>query len=86
MVTGNPETQVGALAGVAIWTITQSPCGSGTLIIWAASHGPFNAPGENAWRIATGAGTEDLVNASGGGTFTQVAPAVLQFSGKIRCG
>jgi hypothetical protein len=30
--TGNPETQVGAVTGVAIWTITDSPCGSGTLI------------------------------------------------------
>ena len=85
--TGNQETQVGAVAGVAIWTLTESPCGAGSVIGWAASDGPFGGVGEEPgiWRIAKGGGTGDLVNASGGGTFMQVAPGVLEFRGKVRC-
>ena len=52
--------------GVDIWTITDSPCGAGTLVVNFAIHGQETTRTVGVWRIAPGTGTGDLQAVRGG--------------------
>jgi len=77
------EVESGATAGVSIWTITASPCGTGSLAVFAA--GPFGTDAPTSWQIAAGGGTGDLVDMQGGGTSTTSPDGSATWVGDIRC-
>jgi hypothetical protein len=83
--TAHTQWAVSAAAGVGVWHLTDSPCGSGTVIIWAAGFGSLGSEGRNEWRIAEGGGTGDLADVSGGGTFANRANGVTEYTGRVRC-
>lgn len=76
------STVVG-ISALAIYTVTQSPCGAGTFVIMA--FGSTNTTGR--WEIVAGGGTGDLVNVSGSGTVAS-SPDLLvsDYTGRISCG
>jgi hypothetical protein len=73
----------GASGGVTVWTLTASPCGTGSLVISFAGASGNSQP--TRWQIAQGAGTGDLVDVRGGGTYTSFATG-SDWVGTIRCG
>ena len=72
--------------GVDIWTVTDSPCGAGTVVVNFAIHGQENSRTVGVWRIAPGTGTGDLETARGGGTLTVAGMGHDDWTGHIRCG
>ena len=77
------EVETGATAGVSVWTLTASPCGTGSLAVFAAGVAGTGAP--TSWQIATGGGTGDLVDVQGGGTSTASPDGSAVWVGDIRC-
>lgn len=79
------------------WTISSSPCGSGTITVEAFSLLPIVAPGDHApeaisssWRLIPEQGTGDLAGVRGSGTITGAAflpngSLTTDFAGKVHC-
>ena len=72
-----------AVGGARVLTLTDSPCGTGALVLSFAGASGLSQP--ISWQIAQGAGTGDLVDARGGGTYTSSATG-SEWVGDIRCG
>ena len=76
--------------GSAAWvaTVTESPCGTGTIVLltmaWAS--GDPTAPGAGKWQIVPDAGTGDLQHVHGSGR-TTIAPdlSTAEYRGHIFC-
>jgi hypothetical protein len=84
---GQAPSTVGAGVNLAVLTLTDSPCGSGTLLLMVMAWGPIGESAAGTWQIVPPGGTGDLVNVTGTGHVT-VAPDLSssQFTGRMRCG
>ena len=71
-----------AVGAARVLTLTDSPCGTGTLVVSAAGASGMSQP--ISWQIAQGAGTGDLIDVRGGGTYTSSATG-SEWVGTIRC-
>jgi hypothetical protein len=79
----------GGTGTVAYFTLTDSPCGAGTLV--SAGHTTGQASGgvltgTGTWDFAPNAGTGDLQGVTGAGRTTINADRTVDYEGRIDCG
>lgn len=71
-------------SAVAILSLTDSPCGAGTLVLENTLAGS-TGDSDNTWRISAGQGTGDLVDVKGRGIIELNPGSPALFSGRISC-